>query len=91
MHTDLLAFTTQNFISEIRSCSGKDAEKNRVDKELGKIRQKFSSTKNISGGAFEHVGYLWHGSNSERGAGVLTDCSAAQSPKTELAVNGSWL
>ena len=40
----------QNFISEIRSAGNKEAEKVRVDKELGKIRKKFAATKDLSGG-----------------------------------------
>jgi hypothetical protein len=35
-------FVLQNFISEIRAASNKEQEKARVDKELGKIRKKFS-------------------------------------------------
>lgn len=83
----------QNFISEIRACSGKDAEKNRVDKELGKIRKKFSSAGNVSGGAHgthdsddEHSVADRHGCHpahagklSNRGAGnsVMGRCLAA--------------
>lgn len=40
---------SQNFISEIRSAGNKEAEKVRVDKELGKIRKKFAATKDLSG------------------------------------------
>jgi AP-2 complex subunit alpha len=39
----------QNFISEIRACSGKDEERARIDKELGKIRKKFATSDKISG------------------------------------------
>lgn len=39
----------QTFISDIRACQSKEAEKTRVDKELGKIRKKFTSSSNISG------------------------------------------
>lgn len=41
----------QNFISDIRACQNKEHEKTRVDKELGKIRKKFASGGNISGGS----------------------------------------
>ena len=45
----------QNFISDIRACQNKEHEKTRVDKELGKIRKKFASGGNISGGSSKHV------------------------------------
>jgi AP-2 complex subunit alpha len=35
-----------NFISEIRNAKNKEDERSRVDKELGNIRQKFSSSGN---------------------------------------------
>ena len=41
----------QNFISEIRAAGNKEAEKVRVDKELGKIRKKFAADKGLSGTA----------------------------------------
>ena len=39
----------QNYIQELRGCSTKEAEKERVDKELGKIRKKYTSEKSLSG------------------------------------------
>ena len=39
----------QVFISDIRGASNKEQEKIRVDKELGKIRKKFSSNNSLSG------------------------------------------
>ena len=39
----------QVFISDIRSCSNKEQEQLRVDKELGKIRKKFASGNVLSG------------------------------------------
>lgn len=42
----------QNFISDIRACQNKDQEKMRVDKELGKIRKKFSTGNVVTGGRF---------------------------------------
>jgi AP-2 complex subunit alpha len=39
----------QNYIQELRNCSTKEAEKERVDKELGKIRKKYTSDKTMSG------------------------------------------
>ncbi|KAE9016188.1 AP-2 complex subunit alpha [Phytophthora rubi] len=38
-----------NFISELRACSSREEEQKRVDKELGKIRQKFTQTASNSG------------------------------------------
>jgi len=40
---------SQNYIHELRNCSSKEAEKERVDKELGKIRKKYTSEKTLSG------------------------------------------
>lgn len=42
---------SQNYIQELRNCSTKEAEQERVDKELGKIRKKYTSDKILSGGA----------------------------------------
>lgn len=39
----------QNYIQELRSCASKELEKERVDKELGKIRKKYTSDKAMSG------------------------------------------
>jgi len=39
----------QNYIQEIRRCTTKDAEEERVQKELGKIRKKYTSDKSMSG------------------------------------------
>jgi len=39
----------QNYIQELRNCSTKEAEKERVDKELGKIRKKYTSDKSLKG------------------------------------------
>lgn len=39
----------QNYIQEIRACKTKDAEYERVQKELGKIRKKYTSSKGLSG------------------------------------------
>lgn len=38
----------QNYIQELRNCSSKEQEKERVDKELGKIRKKYTSDKAMS-------------------------------------------
>jgi AP-2 complex subunit alpha len=38
-----------NFISELRACTSREEEQKRVDKELGKIRQKFTQTASTSG------------------------------------------
>ncbi len=38
----------QNYMQELRNCSTKEAEKERVDKELGKIRKKYTSEKSMS-------------------------------------------
>ena len=45
------------FISDIRSCSNKEAEARRVEKEMAKIRQKFSGGKNLSG--YDRKKYVW--------------------------------
>jgi hypothetical protein len=42
-------YFSQNYIHELRNCSSKEAEKERVDKELGKIRKKYTSEKTLSG------------------------------------------
>lgn len=39
----------QNYIQELRNCSSKEQEKERVDKELGKVRKKYTSDKAMSG------------------------------------------
>ena len=43
------ALLLQVFISDIRGASNKEAEKTRVDKELGKIRKKFASNNSLTG------------------------------------------
>eukprot|EP00798_Chlamydomonas_sp_ICE-L_P020227 gene20227-26980_t len=47
----------QNFISEIRACSTKEQETKRVDKELFKIREKFSDDRGLSG--YDRRKYVW--------------------------------
>lgn len=44
-----LIVCTQNYIQELRNCKTKDAEQERVQKELGKIRKKYTSSKGLSG------------------------------------------
>jgi len=39
----------QAYIQDIRNCSTKEQEKERVDKELGKIRKKYTSDKAMTG------------------------------------------
>mmetsp|Transcript_69361 Transcript_69361/g.166304 ORF Transcript_69361/g.166304 Transcript_69361/m.166304 type:complete len:962 (-) Transcript_69361:125-3010(-) len=46
----------QVFIADIRNCPTKEAEEKRVDKEMAKIRQKFTQ-KNISG--YDKKKYVW--------------------------------
>ena len=43
------ACSPQNYIQELRGCASKEQEKERVDKELGKIRKKYTSDKAMSG------------------------------------------
>ena len=45
------------FITDIRHCSNKEAESNRVHKELSKIRSKFYSPKGLSG--YHRKKYVW--------------------------------
>lgn len=40
---------TQNFISDIRGAQNKEQEQRRVEKELAKIRERFSDDKSLSG------------------------------------------
>jgi len=47
----------QVFIADIRSCQNKDQEQKRVEKELAKIRLKFTATKAISG--YDKKKYVW--------------------------------
>lgn len=49
LFTGALYFLLQNYIQEIRNCSTKEQEKERVDKELGKVRKKYTSDKAMSG------------------------------------------
>lgn len=39
----------QNFISDIRAAQNKEQEQRRVEKELAKIREKFTDDKSLSG------------------------------------------
>ncbi len=39
----------QTYIQDVRNCSTKEQEKERVDKELGKIRKKYTSDKGLTG------------------------------------------
>lgn len=41
----------QTYIQDLRNCSTKEQEKERVDKELGKIRKKYTSDKGLTGAA----------------------------------------
>lgn len=45
------------YIQDIRNCSTKEAEKERVDKELGKIRKKYTSDKAMT--AYDKRKYMW--------------------------------
>mmetsp|Transcript_28079 Transcript_28079/g.53476 ORF Transcript_28079/g.53476 Transcript_28079/m.53476 type:complete len:1010 (+) Transcript_28079:139-3168(+) len=45
------------FISDIRGCSNKDAERERVNKELAKIRTKFKSENSLS--EYDRKKYVW--------------------------------
>lgn len=47
----------QVFIADIRNCPNKAQEEQRVEKELAKIRQKFTNTKQISG--YDKKKYVW--------------------------------
>jgi len=46
-----------NFISEIRNATSKEEERSRVDKELGNIRQKFSTSAQLS--SYHKKKYVW--------------------------------
>ena len=65
--------TSQVFISKIRNCKNKEEERTTVDKELGKVRKKFTSGNAVTGQAqscfadlqeFDRVGInacmTWH-------------------------------
>ena len=45
------------FVSDIRNCQSHDAEKKRIDKELAKIRVKFSNDKLLTG--YDRKKYIW--------------------------------
>lgn len=45
------------FIADIRNCPNKEAESKRVEKELAKIRQKFTSNKALEG--YQKKKYVW--------------------------------
>lgn len=47
----------KNYIQEIRGCATKEAEAERVNKELGKIRKKYTSSKTLS--TYDKKKYLW--------------------------------
>mmetsp|Transcript_70491 Transcript_70491/g.204298 ORF Transcript_70491/g.204298 Transcript_70491/m.204298 type:complete len:1018 (-) Transcript_70491:23-3076(-) len=47
----------QIFIADIRNCQTKDQEQKRVDKELAKIRLKFTNAKAVSG--YDKKKYVW--------------------------------
>lgn len=47
----------QVFIADIRNCANKELEAQRVDKELAKIRLRFTSTKAVSG--YDKKKYVW--------------------------------
>lgn len=46
-----------NFIFKIRACSNKEAEQRQVEKEMAKIRQKFTGNKAIDG--YSKKKYVW--------------------------------
>ena len=46
-----------SFVSDIRNCTSKEAEKKRVDKEMAKIRVKFTADKTLSG--YDRKKYVW--------------------------------
>ena len=46
-----------NFINEIRNAKSMDEERERVDKELGNIRSKFSNSSTLS--AYQRKKYVW--------------------------------
>lgn len=46
-----------NFISELRSCTSHEEEQKRVDKELGKIRQKFTQNHQLN--SYDKKKYAW--------------------------------
>lgn len=46
-----------SFVSDIRNCQSQDAEKKRVEKELAKIRIKFSNDKLLTG--YDRKKYVW--------------------------------
>lgn len=47
----------QMFISDIRNCPNKEAEQKRVEKELSKIRLKFTNSKGLTG--YDKKKYVW--------------------------------
>lgn len=38
----------QNFITDIRNCTSREAEQQRIDKELANIRMKFSNSSSLT-------------------------------------------
>ena len=47
----------QNFISDIRNCQSKEEERDRVEKELANIRQKFVASSSLS--SYQKKKYVW--------------------------------
>ncbi|KAH9093116.1 hypothetical protein Ae201684P_008776 [Aphanomyces euteiches] len=46
-----------NFISEIRSCTNAEDEQKRIDKELNKLRQKFTQAGQLN--SYDKKKYAW--------------------------------
>ena len=46
-----------SFVSDIRNCQSREAERKRVDKEMAKIRVKFSNDQTLSG--YDRKKYVW--------------------------------
>lgn len=49
----------QVFISKIRNCKNKDEEKTTIDKELGKVRKKFTSGNAVTGALHRETESAW--------------------------------
>lgn len=65
----------QAYIQDIRNCSTKEAERERVDKELGKIRKKYTSDKAMTGAGRKDLAFdALFGCSMLRGG--LDSCSA---------------
>jgi hypothetical protein len=50
MPTSTSLHASQNFIQEVRACANKESEAKRVDQELAKIRKRFGSESELTGG-----------------------------------------